>query len=177
MDDYPRRVGARLRNLRRLRGLTLQQIEVLSSKRLKGSLLAAYERGDRKVSVARLHQIATLYNVPVSELLPEEGEAPPEPPVPSKLVVDLQRLRALPARQGGILARHLLELQQQRSDFNSDVITFRADDLVRLAAAYRTTPEMLARTLQEWGVFRATSGDEPRSPITGATQSPDNPPL
>ncbi len=176
MDDYPRRVGARLRNLRRLRGLTLQQVEVLSISRLKSSLLAAYERGDRNVSVARLHQIATVYNVPVSELLPEEGDAPPESAIPPKLVVDLQRLRGLPMRQGAILARHVLDLQQQRSDFNSDVITFRTDDLDRLAAAYRTTPEMLARTLQEWGVFRATSDDEPRPPVTGATQGPDQPP-
>jgi transcriptional regulator with XRE-family HTH domain len=175
MDDYPRRVGARLRNLRRLRGLTLQEIEVLSSKQLKSSLLAAYERGDRNVSVARLHQIATVYNVPVSELLPEEGEIP-EPTFPPKLVVDLQRLRALPMKQGAILARHVLELQQQRSDFNSDVITFRSDDLDRLADAYRTTPEMLARTLQEWGVFRTTGGDEPRPPVTDATQGPDHPP-
>jgi len=175
MDDYPRRVGARLRNLRRLRGLTLLQIEMLSSKALKGSLLAAYERGDRNVSVTRLHQIATLYNVPVSQLLPEEGETPPEP-LPPRLVLDLQRLRALPTKQSAILARHVLELQQQRSDFNPDVITFRADDLDRLAAAYRTTPEMLARTLQEWGVFRATSDAEPRPPVTGATQGPDQPP-
>lgn len=176
MDEYPRRVGARLRNLRRLRGLTLQQIEVLSNKQLKGSLLAAYERGDRNVSVARLHQIATLYNVPVSELLPEEGEAPPQPSVPPRLAVDLQRLRSLPARQSAILARHVMELQRERSDYDTDVITFRADDLDRLAAAYRTTPEMLARTLQEWGVFRSTGGSAPSSPVTDASQSGDHPP-
>jgi hypothetical protein len=156
--------------------LTLQQIEVLSNKQLKGSLLAAYERGDRNVSVSRLHQIATLYNVPVSELLPEEGEAPPQQPVPPRLAVDLGRLRSLPARQGAILTRHVMELQRQRSDYETDVITFRAEDLDRLAAAYRTTPEMLARTLQEWGVFRSTGGPEPRSPVTDATESADYPP-
>lgn len=176
MDEYPRRVGARLRNLRRLRGLTLQQIEVLSNKHLKGSLLAAYERGDRNVSVARLHQIATLYNVPVSELLPEEGEPPPQPSIPARLAVDLQRLRSLPARQGAILTRHVMELQRQRSDYETDVITFRAEDLERLAAAYRTTPEMLARTLQEWGVFRPTGASEPSPPATDATESTDHPP-
>jgi transcriptional regulator with XRE-family HTH domain len=49
MDGYSRKVGARLRSLRKQRGLTLQQVEVLSNKRLKGSLLAAYERGDRNI--------------------------------------------------------------------------------------------------------------------------------
>lgn len=176
MDDYPRRVGVRLRNLRRLRGYTLQQVEVLSSRRLKGSLLAAYERGDRNVSVARLHQIATLYNVPVSELLPEEAEPPSETPVPPRLMVDLARLRALPAKQGGILARHVLELQRQRADFETEVVTFRTEDLDQLAAAYRTTPEMLARTLQEWGVFRTSSGGDSRPEVTGPAQAAEHPP-
>jgi len=176
MDDYPRRVGARLRNLRRLRGFTLQQVEVLSNRQLKGSLLAAYERGDRNVSVARLHQIAGLYNVPVSELIPEEGETPAQLPIPPRLVVDLGRLRALPAKQAGILTRHVMDLQRQRSDLETDAITFRVEDLDQLAAAYRTTPEMLARTLQEWGVFRTTGAGEPRPPVTGATQGPDHPP-
>jgi len=45
MDGYSRKVGARLRSLRKQRGLTLQQVEVLSNKRLKGSLLAAYGDG------------------------------------------------------------------------------------------------------------------------------------
>jgi hypothetical protein len=46
-------------------------------------------------------------------------------------------------------------LQQQRHDFNTPVVTFRADDLEQLAAAYKTSPEMLRRSLQEWGVFRS----------------------
>jgi len=33
-------------------------------------------------------------------------------------------------------------------------VTFRSDDLEQLAAAYKTTPEMLRRSLNEWGVFR-----------------------
>jgi transcriptional regulator with XRE-family HTH domain len=154
MDGYSRKVGARLRSLRKQRGLTLQQVEVLSNKRLKGSLLAAYERGDRNISVTRLHQIATLYSVPVNQLLPEELEGAGEPALPPKLAIDLTQLHGLPERQGSILARHVARLQQQRQDFNTPVVTFRADDLEQLAAAYKTSPEMLRRSLQEWGVFR-----------------------
>ncbi len=159
MDGYSRKVGARLRSLRKQRGLTLQQVEVLSNKRLKGSLLAAYERGDRNISVTRLHQIATLYSVPVNQLLPEEIEGVGEPALPPKLAIDLTQLQGLPERQGSILSRHVARLQQQRQDFNTPVVTFRADDLEQLAAAYKTTPEMLRRSLYEWGVFR--SGQAP----------------
>src|SRR3984893_18616073 len=90
------------RILRKQRGLTLQQVEVLSNKRLKGSLLAAYERGDRNISVTRLHQIATLYSVPVNQLLPEEIEGVGEPALPPKLAIDLTQLQGLPERQGSI---------------------------------------------------------------------------
>ena len=156
MDGYSRKVGARLRSLRKQRGLTLQQVEVLSNKRLKGSLLAAYERGDRNISVTRLHQIATLYSVPVNQLLPEEVEGAGEPALPAKLAIDLNQLQGLPERQSSILSRHVSHLQQQRRhDFNTPVVTFRQDDLEQLAAAYKTTPEMLRRSLQEWGVFRS----------------------
>jgi transcriptional regulator with XRE-family HTH domain len=155
MDGYSRKVGARLRSLRKQRGLTLQQVEVLSNKRLKGSLLAAYERGDRNISVTRLHQIATLYSVPVNQLLPDEGEASAEQAPPAKLAIDLGQLKGLPERQASILARHVAQIQQQRRDYNTPVVTFRLDDLDQLAAAYKTTPEMLRRSLQEWGVFKS----------------------
>src|SRR6266513_1756074 len=113
VDGYSRKVGARLRSLRKQRGLTLQQVEVLSNKRLKGSLLAAYERGDRNISVTRLHQIATLYSVPVNQLLPEEIEGVGEPALPPKLAIDLGQLQGLPERQGSLLSRHVARLQQQ----------------------------------------------------------------
>lgn len=174
MNGYSRKVGARLRSLRKQRGLTLQQVEVLSNKRLKGSLLAAYERGDRNISVTRLHQIATLYSVPVTQLLPEEIEGAAEPALPPKLAIDLSQLQGLPERQGSILARHLARLQQQRQDFNTPVVTFRQDDLEQLAAAYKTTPEMLRRSLHEWGVFRTGAPGQARPELE--PQPPEPPP-
>ena len=173
MDGYSRKVGARLRSLRKQRGLTLQQVEVLSSKRLKGSLLAAYERGDRNISVTRLHQIATLYSVPVNQLLPEELEGAGEPTLPPKLAIDLTQLQGLPERQGSILARHVARLQQQRQDFNTPVVTFRSDDLEQLAAAYKTSPEMLRRSLHEWGVFRSGQAGAARPDVE--RESPPEP--
>ena len=161
MSGYSQRVGARLRSLRKQRGLTLQQVEVLSSKRLKGSLLAAYERGDRNISVSRLHQIAMLYAVPVTQLLPDEPDVGAEPEAPSKMAVDLEKLSGLPERQGAQLSRHIATLQQQRRDFDTAIVTFRTNDLEELAQAYRTTPEMLRRSLQEWGVLRRATAPHP----------------
>src|SRR6516164_8724487 len=68
--SYARAVGDRLRNLRRQRGLSLLAVEETSGREFKASVLGAYERGERIISVLRLQRLAQLYKVPVDQLLP-----------------------------------------------------------------------------------------------------------
>jgi hypothetical protein len=77
------------------------------------------------------------------------------------MAIDLEKLSGLPERQSAQLTRHIATLQQQRRDFDTAVVTFRADDLEQLAQAYRTTPEMLRRSLQDWGILRRASPPHP----------------
>src|SRR5438309_10696291 len=74
---YARRVGERLRAIRKQKGLSLQEVEGASSQEFKASVLGAYERGERSISVPRLQRLARFYNVPVDQLLPRE--VGPEP--------------------------------------------------------------------------------------------------
>ena len=55
---YARRVGERLRNVRRQQRLSLQAVEASSSQEFKASVLGAYERGERAISVPRLQRLA-----------------------------------------------------------------------------------------------------------------------
>ena len=48
----------RLRDLRRSRGLTLDQCESMSGGVIKAVVLGSYERGTRAISLARLTQLA-----------------------------------------------------------------------------------------------------------------------
>ena len=71
---YGRRVGERLRSIRRQKRLSLQDVEATSAQEFKASVLGAYERGERAISVPRLQRLARFYNVPVDQLLPpDEG--------------------------------------------------------------------------------------------------------
>src|SRR6267378_5461219 len=74
---YARRVGERLRAIRKQKGLSLQEVEATSGFEFKASVLGAYERGERTISVPRLQRLARFYNVPVDQLLPKEGDASP----------------------------------------------------------------------------------------------------
>ena len=71
--QYARRLGARLRAVRKQKRLSLQAVEASSDKEFKASVLGAYERGERAISVNRLQRLASFYKVPVDQLLPRDG--------------------------------------------------------------------------------------------------------
>ena len=77
-DSQRVRVGHRLRRLRRLRGLTLEQ--VASEVDLSHSFLSMLERGQADISLSRFTRLAAFYGIRASELLLEE-EATNEPEI------------------------------------------------------------------------------------------------
>ena len=74
-------IGERLRFVRSEIGLTLHQVEALEDSEFKASALAAYERGDRAISLLRMLRLAALYSVPPEHLLPVAGAPAAEAPV------------------------------------------------------------------------------------------------
>src|SRR6476620_2045000 len=70
--SYSRKVGDRLRAIRRQKRLSLQDVEAASAQEFKASVLGAYERGERAISVPRLERLARFYSVPVDQLLPRD---------------------------------------------------------------------------------------------------------
>src|SRR2546426_5529021 len=70
---YARGVGERLRAIRKQKGLSLQEVEASSQEEFKASVLGAYERGERSISVPRLQRLARFYGVPVDQVLPRDA--------------------------------------------------------------------------------------------------------
>ncbi|MFM7044002.1 MAG: transcriptional regulator [Ilumatobacteraceae bacterium] len=138
-SPYSRSVGERLRVIRRQKRLSLQEVEANSAEEFKASVLGAYERGERAISVPRLERLAKFYNVPVDQLLPREaveaaGEAEAAAAASKKLAVDLLKLSQLSGQPFEMLTRFLKMIQLQRQDFNGKVITVRGDDTRAIAA-------------------------------------------
>lgn len=136
-SPYSRKVGERLRVIRRQKRLSLQEVEASSNEEFKASVLGAYERGERAISVPRLERLAKFYNVPVDQLLPREDVTPSndaELANSKKLAVDLLKLTQLSGQPFEMLARFLKMIQVQRQDFNGKVITVRGDDTRAIAA-------------------------------------------
>ncbi|GIU92300.1 MAG: hypothetical protein KatS3mg011_1206 [Acidimicrobiia bacterium] len=125
MTDEPvnRSLGARLRAVRRAKGLSLLDVESLTSGEFKASVLGAYERGERSLSVSRLVRLAEVYQVDPCELIPEA-----EP----STVVDLTRLEELSEEQFGLVESFLRAVRRMRTR-PPDSEAVRASDLQLLS--------------------------------------------
>jgi transcriptional regulator with XRE-family HTH domain len=178
-DDpgYARLVGDRLRDVRKQKGLSLQAVEAKSNKEFKASVLGAYERGERSISVPRLQRLAAIYNVPVDQLLPKQPSQPPtwgsglidltrdEPAAQAqtaqagpgtnhdgKVVIDLSRLEVIDGPERELLRRYLASIQVQRQDFNGRVLTIRAEDIQAVARLFDLSAVAMRERLDDLGL-------------------------
>ena len=150
-------VGDRLRSIRRQKGLSLHDVEARSDMEFKASVLGAYERGERAISVPRLLRLAELYQVPGDQLLPRDTDvdvdlSQRDDAFEEGFTIDLERLRALDDAEASVLSRYASTIQLQRQDFNGRLLTIRRDDLRVLAAVLGRRPEDLGRRLDELGL-------------------------
>jgi transcriptional regulator with XRE-family HTH domain len=164
--QYGKKVGDRLRAIRRQKGMSLQEAEEISTQEFKASVLGAYERGERAISVPRLQRLARFYNVPVDQLLPRD-EGPsftgdgdeavvdltrPVAQPPRKVTIDLTRLDELNGTAAEMLTRYLAMIQVQRQDFNGRMLTIRRDDLRAIACILDTNVDSATKRLEELGL-------------------------
>ena len=161
------RVGERLRAIRRQKGLSLHDVEARSTLEFKASVLGAYERGERAISVPRLA-------APGRDLR-GAGRPAPAPRVRRRdqprrrldaarstrraaFAIDLVRLHDVDDPDAQMLSRFASSIQLERQDFNGRMLTIRRSDLRVLAAC-------MGRSLEDLGV-PARAARPPRRGLT-----------
>jgi transcriptional regulator with XRE-family HTH domain len=153
-DDagYSEQVGERLRSIRKQKRLSLHDVEAQSQQEFKASVLGAYERGERALSLPRLDRLAQFYRVPVDQLLPrrhDDGGLGAEGGGPRpKLAIDILKLTQLSGAPFEMLTRFLRMIQVQRQDFNGRVLTIRQDDKRAIAAMLDIPVDQVALRLE-----------------------------
>lgn len=128
MDKFSVSLGQRLRVARRQRGWSLGEVETNTDGEFKASVVGAYERGERAISVQRFVRIAEVYGFAPAELLPlaPEGE----------VMIDLDRLGA--GGDGDRLAeRYLNAIRMLRRDPGGPEV--RHSDLAALGSILQAT--------------------------------------
>jgi transcriptional regulator with XRE-family HTH domain len=154
------RVGERLRAIRRQKGLSLHDVEARSSLEFKASVLGAYERGERAISVPRLLRLAEIYEVPADQLLPRDfdGEISLVESTGGSVdqtgtfAIDLVRLHDVDDPDAQIISRFASSIQLERQDFNGRMLTIRRSDLRVLASCMGRSLEDLGVRLEQLGL-------------------------
>lgn len=159
---YTRAVGDRLRALRRQRGLSLLAVEESSGREFKASVLGAYERGERVISILRLQRLAQFYRVPVDQILPASGGRHDGPAnnghggevfTPKRPVtIDLARLNETEAIEGQIVRRYVNSILNSRAGFHGSTITIRVEDLQALGRFLERDELSMEKRLVELGL-------------------------
>ena len=154
MPTYNEMVGARLRSIRKQRGLSLQDVQRLSSGEFKAAVVGAYERGERSLSLPRLHRLSQFFQVPITQFLPQEdaNEGAMMSLPSGGVTIDLNRLEALTGSEAEIFDRFLRAIQMMRQDFNGKVLTIRRDDLRLLALLIDQSEDAFTQRLAELGL-------------------------
>ena len=112
VDKFSASLGQKLRAARRQRGWSLGEVESQTVGEFKASVVGAYERGERAISVQRFVRLAEIYNVTPADLLPvgaTEG-----------LVIDLDALSVHDS--DALVERYLAAIQLLRKDPGSTEI-------------------------------------------------------
>lgn len=108
-DRFSVSLGQRLRAARRQRGWSLGEVESQTDGEFKASVVGAYERGERAISVQRFARLSDVYGIAPNELIPVEQS--------ESVVLDLD---ALESGDGGALVdRYLAAIQLLRKTSGS----------------------------------------------------------
>lgn len=156
-SPFSQMVGERLRRIRQQKQWSLNEVEAQSNGEFKASVLGAYERGERAISVPRLERLGRFYGVSVDQLLPRDparvdsGSAVPTGG--TKLRIDVAKLSSMSGAQFEMLERFLRMIQVQRQDFNGKVITVRAHDTRAIAVMLDVPVDQVGERLGELGLL------------------------
>jgi transcriptional regulator with XRE-family HTH domain len=149
--ELARRLGERLRTVRVQKSWSLRDVQLAACGEFSAAAVGSYERGERLISVPRLNRLASLYSVPLEELLPREAMTAPvgrrDGTVGGGLVIDLSALDRLTAPEWEPVRQFSRAVQARRDDFNGRVLTIRAEDARSLALVCGHAVDELERLL------------------------------
>lgn len=112
VEDFNFALGQRLRAARRHRGWSLGDVETHTDGEFKASVVGAYERGERAISVQRFTSLADFYGASAADLLPAVGSE-------ANLVIDLD---ALAGEDGDLVDRYMAAIQMMRKQPGIDEV-------------------------------------------------------
>lgn len=149
-------IGSNLRRIRKEKNLSLQRIEKISDNEFKASVVGAYERGERSISVARLIRLCHFYDVHPSVVLESNNEidlTKIDTEHVDKVHVDLTKLQDNTHAEAMVIARFAQSILSKRDSATGKFFVLRNDDLRILAAVFGKTCEEFIERCNDIGIL------------------------
>lgn len=119
--------------------MSLTEVEALTNQEFKASVLGAYERGERAMSVQRLVRLASVYGIAVNQLIPSSEEMDVDA---GPTTIDLDRITD--AEASAVVDRFLSSIHLMRSSDPSGM-TVRRSDMAILSSMLEALPNTSVR--------------------------------
>ena len=123
----------KLRQIRKSKGWSLQDVEKHSKGKWKAVVIGSYERSDRAISLKKAIELMEFYKVPITELFEGEktksfGQQPSHP-----IILDQRLLAKHSDLKLEGLKRLVTLLTSKRRDWNGEVLSVRSTDMQFIA--------------------------------------------
>jgi transcriptional regulator with XRE-family HTH domain len=114
-----------LRQIRKSKGWSLQDVERYSNGKWKAVVIGSYERSDRAISLKKAISLLEFYQVPITELFPQSAEAVSA----SNFTLDLGKVKLEQNQSGEVLQKFAKMIANRRKDWNGQFLSLRNNDL------------------------------------------------
>ena len=114
-----------LRQIRKSKGWSLQDVERYSNGKWKAVVIGSYERSDRAISLKKAISLLEFYQVPITELFPQSAEAVNA----SNFTLDLGKVNLEQNQSGEVLQKFAKMIANRRKDWNGQFLSLRGNDL------------------------------------------------
>ena len=141
----------KLRQIRKSKGWSLQDVELKSKGKWKAVVVGSYERSDRAISLKKAIDLMDFYQVPITELFAERSSSSGASFVTTSMIIDQRALsnssdtRILGAK------RMISSLAIRRKDWNGEVLSLRSTDLQFLSILLDLNDDETMKYLKEGG--------------------------
>ena len=141
----------KLREIRKSKGWSLQDVEKISKGKWKAVVIGSYERSDRAISLKKTIDLMNFYQVPISALFDEEIAPSWNADLLEPLILDQRLINKSTEENLEGMKRLVSFITARRRDWNGEVLSLRSTDLQFISILLNKKPEEATGYLKENG--------------------------
>lgn len=149
--DIQLTTSQKLRQIRKSKGWSLQDVELKSKGKWKAVVVGSYERSDRAISLKKAIDLMAFYEVPITELFTEKNISSSHFSTNTSIIIDQRALSKSSDTRVDGAKRMISTLAARRKDWNGEVLSLRSSDLQFLSILLDLNDDATMKYLKENG--------------------------